>query len=330
LLKAEYSTRMTMGLPVFHGTIKDWMLHWTEFVAAPTIRPSTRAGYRHKLQSYILPELGHKRLERLSGEDINAFKTRLRARGLSANSVSAVLRILSSAFSEAVRRGFLNSNPCDGRFPKSVRGGPKALSLAAQRTLEAAAWEEPGCSPVILGLYTGMRIGEISALMWEDIDLEAGFIHVHGTLQRVCSPGIKSEVVVGPPKSIHSRRSIPIATRLSAYLKRCLAESTGSGPVVTCEGRAAEPRVIRYRFARLLEKAGMSHMSFHSLRHTFSTRCLERGADVAALSALLGHSSIKLTLDTYTASMPGHRRTAMAALDDLIPAALNPRHRSHR
>lgn len=164
-----------------------------------------------------------------------------------------------------------------------------------------------------------MRIGEICALKWEDIDFDSSIIHVKRTKQRICLPddsGNKTQIIETAPKTPNSNRFIPISLKLKKSLLMWKNES--QSPFVIANGdHAIEPRTVSYRFEQMKQQFGLRDVSFHSLRHTFATRCVELGVNIAAISSLLGHSSIKLTLDTYTSSFLEENRIAIKKLDEL-------------
>ncbi|WP_339099593.1 hypothetical protein IGL98_001467 [Enterococcus sp. DIV0840] len=192
--------------------------------------------------------------------------------------------------------------------------------MSEQKKLEHVAFKEKGCSAIILALYSGLRIGEISGLKWSDVDFENNTICVSRTIFRVNSQtneGNKTEVLIGNPKTYQSYRVVPLAENLKQYLLTKKAISC-SNHVISCKNKMTEPRVIRYRFKKVVEEAGIRNIHFHSLRHTFATRCLENRVDISSLSKLLGHNSAKMTLDTYADSLFESRRKAMYKIDQLM------------
>jgi len=170
-----------------------------------------------------------------------------------------------------------------------------------------------------LSLYTGMRVGEISALRWEDVDLENGLIHVSQTAQRVCleSAGAsKTSVIFGTPKSASSMRLIPLPQTMTDCLKKH-RETAVSEYVITSRRGFAEPRVLQYRLQSLIKKAGITPTRFHALRHSYATRCIELHIDITTLSKNLGHASTKMTFDVYTHASLEHRKEAVQDLNTL-------------
>lgn len=169
---------------------------------------------------------------------------------------------------------------------------------------------------VLMALHTGLRIGELCALTWKDIDLEAGLIHVRGSIQRVKEADgqkNKTKVVLSTPKTADSVRDIPIPPVLSRILKGLKKEA--SLPLLEgARNKWMEPRTLQYRFKRLLKTCGIAYFNFHMLRHAFATRCMELGFDIKSLSEIIGHSDIKVTLNLYVHSSLQQKRQLMGKL----------------
>jgi integrase len=183
-----------------------------------------------------------------------------------------------------------------------------------QRKLEAAAKASGGNDQVsiLLCLYTALRIGEVCALQWDDVDLDTGMLHVRQTLQRVrvaeAGPGApKTRLMFLPPKTESSVRSIPLPPVLVALLRR--HKGTGNSKfVLSCEGGPMEPRTLQYHFKKLLAQAGLRDVNFHTTRHTFVARALEHDMDVKTISEILGHASPVFTMKRYAHSHEEHKR----------------------
>jgi len=291
------------------------------------IKASTYDSYYRIVHNHILPGLGDTPMHRLTMQQIQLFLSNLHSRGLSDGTVNNIFCYLSGVTRNAVKSGALAQDICeDISLPRSRQKAIRAFSLAEQQRLERAALaalrESDGKGiEVMLALYTGMRVGEICALRWSDVDFDNGIIHVNHTLQRLRlhESGAKTGVKMGSPKSNSSRRKIPMSPQLSRLLRE--QHRSTKGEFVVC-GRQefSEPRVLQYRFERILERAQLPRVGFHALRHSFATRCMELNVDVATISKLLGHSSAKLTLDVYTDSLIEHRRAAVCKLDRLAAA----------
>jgi integrase len=317
-LKLKYAGSTECGAR-FCGSLRDYASVWL-LSASEGVKESTRAGYRRILKNHILPALGDRPLNRLAKETLETFAEELKDRGLSGGTRHNVLRLLLHILREAAECGSLDRAVLKGfEVPPAGKSRVPVLSKAEQERLERAAIGSGRDAGVILALYTGLRVGELSALKWEDIDLEEGVLRVRGTVQRLENEGVcgaKTSLCFGPPKTLSSEREIPLSGRLHAYLKELKARAK-SEYVVSCKGSLAEPRVLQYRFHALLKRAGGRRINFHALRHTFAVRCMELHMDVTTLSQLLGHTSVKLTLDVYTDSLMEHKKAEVRLLDSL-------------
>jgi len=322
LLPLKYRYRSHAGKTSgFGGTVADWAACCMEEIVRSDIKQSTYAYYSGMLQNHIMPRLGGRKLCGLTQKDIRIFVDSLTQTGLGPGAVRGVFGLLNRLLTMAVEKGALLVNPCKAiSLPKGTAPNIEALTGTEQKKLEQAALHDKHGISVLLALYTGMRIGEICALKWEDINLETGILHVRRTVQRIaCRDGnSKTKIVFDTPKSEKSNRLIPLPSQLQAILSELYTRSENEY-VVSCRGGFAEPRTVRYRYYRILKKAGIKPVHFHTLRHTFATRCMELRFDVTTLSRLLGHSSVKMTLDIYTDSLLEHKIVSMHMLDRLFP-----------
>ena len=316
-LKQEIAAPLAEGQ--FSSTFGEYVWLWFA-EKAKTIKASTRDNYERSLRNHILPALGERPMPRLNAQDITDFKESLAVKGLSGGTARNILLLLASITKRAALTGAAGCDAClELEMPKRPKRKVEALMLAEQKRLEHAAIHSENGFAAMLALYTGLRIGELCALRWEDVDLNARVLHVNQTVQRLRShnaQGALTAIKIGAPKSESSRRVIPMPECLLPHLRRLRAEAKGEY-VIDCRGGLAEPRVVQYRFERLLHRSGLRRVNFHMLRHTYATRCMELGMDVTTLSKLLGHSSVKMTLDTYTDSLLEHRMQAVKLLDRL-------------
>lgn len=165
---------------------------------------------------------------------------------------------------------------------------------------------------ILLCLYTGLRLGEVCALKWEDLDVDNQIILVSRTVQRLYADGCptKTTLLETSPKSAHSRRELPLP---SVILKLLVCFRNGQ-PYIFGGGKPLEPRTLQYQFKKILEKAELEGRNFHTLRHTFSTNCIEGGTDIKSLSELLGHSDVQITLNRYVHPSMEIKRRHMDAL----------------
>ncbi len=318
-LKLHYSGQNATQ-SVFEGTLNDWTRCWMEEVVRSRIKESTYAYYNSMLQKHILPYLGSQKLVKITVKNVQEFVDNLQKKGLRRNSLRNIAGMLNRVLEGAVKKKLLLANPCTGvELPDRDSIQISALNKSEQKRLENAAQDDQDGIPIMIALYTGMRIGEICGLRWSDIDFDAGTIRVQRTIQRIEDMDKKNgetKMVFGTPKSIRSDRVIPMPQKLYALLREEKDKATGEY-VVSCKGHYAEPRVVRYRYQRIADKAGIKQIHFHGLRHTFATRCIEMQMDIAVISRILGHSSMKMTMDVYLDATLQHKAESIRKLDHL-------------
>lgn len=194
----------------------------------------------------------------------------------------------------------------EGYAPKNP---VQVFTRKEQARLLSSLCRETDCfkSAVLLCLYTGLRLGELCALRWEDIDFENQIIMVSRTVQRLYAEGQQTKTVLleTPPKSVHAIRAIPVPAAALAVLGRLKNKKE----YVFGGSKALEPRTMQNHFRKILKESGIEYKNFHTLRHTFSTNCIEGGTDVKSLSEMLGHSDVQVTLNRYVhPSMDTKRR----------------------
>jgi len=188
---------------------------------------------------------------------------------------------------------------------------PGDESLARLESFLLQNIEDEARLGTLLTLHTGLRLGELCAITWRDIDLEEGLIHVRGNLQRVKTYGIqgkKTQLMLQSPKTLDSARDIPIPPTLIGIFtanKKDPTKPLVGGP----RGGWMDPRTMENRFKRMLEECGIGHFNFHMLRHAFASRCMEKGFDIKTLSEILGHSDTRTTSNLYV--HPSMRRKKM-------------------
>lgn len=167
---------------------------------------------------------------------------------------------------------------------------------------------------VVLCLYTGLRLGELCALQWKDLDFEGMTLNVERTVQRVAVQGCQTKTILleTDPKRESSKRVIPV----TAEILKLLLPFKGTQTYVFGGRKPFDPRTMQYRFQRMLKEEGIDSRNFHILRHTFATNCIESGMDVKALSEILGHSDVKITLNRYVHPTMGLKRKQLGMLTD--------------
>ncbi|MCA5012205.1 MULTISPECIES: tyrosine-type recombinase/integrase [unclassified Enterococcus] len=309
LVKAETLKSDVLQI-TYDGTLGDWLKLWLETIVKPRVKLSTYNGYKSKVQLHILPHIGAILLKELLPTDIDQWLLQLNKQ-LSSSSVHAVHRVLKNALSQALKQELISKNPTLMiELPKLEKQRVKAFSKQQQKMIKVATIKEEKYLPILIALETGMRIGEISALRWTDIDFSEKTIHIQRTLQRLQVGLGKTALIEGTPKTFQSERVLPLSNQLKEYLTE-VKKTSHSPYVVGIKDSCTEPRTITYRFKKLQEELNITPLPFHSLRHTFATRCLELGVNIATISSILGHTSTKMTLDVYTSSFMQDERKAM-------------------
>lgn len=315
-LKLQYSS--VASRRTYSGPFSGWMRYWLEDNRS-SFKESTYVSYRRKVTLHILPALGDKDLGRMTGTDISRFITELANKGLSSSTINTIYCILSSAIKKAADDQVIASNICIGiTLPKIAKKRVRALTNDEQKRLEHVARTDKYGDAIILALYTGLRIGELCALEWSNVDLKNGTIFIEKTMQRLTSfeNNKKTKIVFGSPKSEASIRLITLPSHITQMLCE-MKKQAQSEYVISCKGSFTEPRTLLYRLQRMAEKAGVRPLRFHALRHTYATRWIEMNLHVSTLSHNLGHASTRMTMDIYTDSLPEHETRAAAALDKL-------------
>ena len=305
--------------PITELTVKELSEEYMT-VKVMQLKESTVANYRMKLETHILPALGDYSVRDVKAQNIYAFMEKLRTKGLSERYIADNTVLLRSLLRYASVTYGVRNTAERLIMPKKAKPEVKLLSESEQERLKDYVERHETLSTIGIAvcLYTGIRIGELCALQWKDINLEKRTLTVRKTIQRIQTPdnAKRTKLVITEPKSQSSIRIIPIPG--------CLAEKLGSyvgkeeDYILSGSSKPFEPRTMQNRFARILKNANLPSVHFHSLRHAFATRCIALGFDVKTLSEILGHSSVELTLNRYVHSSMDRKK---ACTDKLTWAA---------
>jgi len=321
--------QMDLGIFVEPTTIslEDYVKRWLRDAARPRVSSRTADGYKALLDRYVVPPLGHQRLDRIQPLDIQEVYGQMQASGLSARVVRHTHAALHNALKQAVKWGLLSRNPSDFvELPKVPHKEYRVLSPEeAARFLKVAATKPHGLI-FELALWTGMRPEEYLALQWSDIDLSKGTARIRRALVRH-----KKTVQFEEPKTARSRRTVylpqPIAQKLKAHKRKQAAEKLkfkgtwGPYDLVFCsvEGTPLSIPNLTYRYFRpILTAAGLPQIRLYDLRHSCATLLLVADENPKVVSERLGHSTVVLTLDTYSHVIPTMQQAATARLEKLI------------
>lgn len=267
------------------------------------VKKSTISSYLLLLENHLLPEFGNQNT--ITEDEAQAFVFKKLESGLSKKTIKDMLIVLRMVLKFGAKHKWLNYQPFDIQFPTERKQQQlEVLSKAQQKTImqyikNNFTFRNLG---VYLCLSTGMRIGEVCALTWEDIDIANGVIHINKTIQRIYNIDEhtrKTELIIDTPKTKNSHREIPISSDLLKLVKPFKNIVNSSFYVLTNEATPTEPRTYRNYYNNLMEEIGMPKLKFHGLRHSFATRCIESNCDYKTVSVLLGHANISTTLNLY-------------------------------
>jgi integrase len=344
------------GIPVAaqKATVEEYLTYWLHNVSRLKVRPTTFVCYESLTRNYLIPKLGKKSVARLTARDIRTFlvqtaaacqccaqgkdaarrarNQRCCAKGRCCKSVPSdrtvrfLLVLLSSALQHAVREDELPRNVARNVVLSTGRSKDiEPLSIEEGRHLLAAARGDRLWAVYELAVRLGLRRGELLGLRWRDVDLVAGVVHVRQNLQRV-----GGELLITETKTQRSTRKLalpdPCVTALRARRATQLADRLAAGErwtssdlvFTTRYGTPIEPRNLNRSFAVLCKNAGLRQVRLHDLRHTCASLLHEQGADARTIMEVLGHSSIRVTLDIYTFVRLETQRAAIDRVGDAL------------
>ena len=284
------------------------------------VAASTYAKYEKVLNKHIKAQLGGLRTESISTAVVARFSdTLLTEQGLSPKTARDILTILGSILKYAQKKIGSKMQNVEIIYPKCTKKEMRVLTHAEQKKLVTFLLSDMDEYKfgILLALLTGIRIGELCALRWNCFSFEERCIRVRATMQRLANcenPQCNTKVMISNPKSSTSARLIPL-TDIAVSLCKRFCPSNASAFVLTGDSeRYCEPRKLQYRFSKITEELGLHGVHFHSLRHTFATRCVEVGFEIKSLSEILGHASPKITLERYVHSSIELKRDNMKKL----------------
>ncbi len=292
-------------------TVEKWVNIWFELYSKPNIRENTQEYYRRFIDLHIIPHIGSIKLTKLTSRDIQKMYNDVREHGrtrkeqkdkspgLSSSYVRGIHTMLHNCLGRAVKEKLIPSNPCDDCIPPKIQ--KKEMKILKPEDMAAYLREAENRSVLpmfFLVLCTGLRRGEISALQWEDLDIERKILTVNKQAAAAKGGGVK----VVPPKTDTSVRQISVSQQVIDLLKQ-EHEKHPDNPIMfpsPVNGGMWYPDAINRLHQRILKSAGLEHIRLHDLRHTFASVALQNGVDIKTVSSMLGHFDAGFTLRTYT------------------------------
>lgn len=275
--------------------------------------------YLLTLHSHLLPKFGFMVI--ITEEDVQRFVIEKCASGLAKKTVRDIVAVLRAIVKFGGKQGIFPFSEWEIAYPTVFEPRPiQTMSLEHQRILMRHLLQHPNSQNigVLLSLCTGMRIGEVCALKWEDVDFTHVTIRVKYTIGRIynCEKKV-TERTISSPKTKNSYREIPISRPLCRALKIVRSQSQ-SLYVVGISSGPKEPRAYRDYYNRLLKRLSLPPLVFHGLRHTFATRCIESQCDYKTLSVILGHSNITTTLSLYVHPNLSQKKRCIERMSDYL------------
>lgn len=321
--------RLDAGMPVLDArrNTADFLTYWAREILPGTISASTLDGYRYIVRRDIVPYIGHVPLATLGPEHVHVMLRALEARGLSPRTVAYARAVLRRALRLAERWGMVSRNSAAlVDAPRQRRRETDYLSLAQVRALVEAAHGDRLGALYVLAVTTGLRRGEALALLWPDVDLDAGTVQVRASLKRVRGQGL----VRDEPKTRNSHRTVPLpeltVTMLRRQRLRQRAEALAAGWAwsedgylfTTPLGMPLDPSNLTGRWHLFCAGAGIGRVRYHALRHTAATMLLTEGVPLAVISKTLGHAGLAITADIYASVVPQLQRDAADAMQRVL------------
>lgn len=304
----------------------EWLNIWLNNYIKHSAKERTYIRYGQLIRTHIAPKIGDMGVNDLTPIVLQSFVTELlnsgndkTGKGLSANTVNAIISVMQNSLRTAHMLGYAKEYTANMiKRPKLKERKIECFTLAEQKKIETYVLNsgKDKLFGIVLCLYTGLRIGELLALTWDDIDFGKGLLFVSKTCHDG-NDGINHIRIIDSPKTIHSRRVIPLPKQILSLLKGVKKRSKCEY-IIADSDKPVFVRSYQRTFELLLKKLNIPHKGFHSLRHTFATRAMECGMDVKTLSELLGHKNATITLNRYAHSLLEHKVDMMNRLGKLL------------
>lgn len=315
-------------------TLGEWLDEYMRTYKKPHVRPATYNNYSVKVNNHIKPAIGHYKLKALRQDIIQKFVNGLSEKGLSPSTVTDIYKLLRNALETAIDDGIIARNvSCRVKLPKMSKPKINVLTIEQQNAFVEQAKKTYMGTMHIFDLCTGMRLGELLGLKWNDIDFPSNELHVQRTVYKSKDPDTTNsrwQLYFGDPKTEASVRTIPLNETAVKVLADVFEQQNQNkiragtayedNDLVFCTqlGRPLDPNNMRRTFYSICDKIGIKDMHPHCLRHTFATRGAENNVDVRVMQRLLGHSNIQETADTYTHVLSGLKRDEVMKLESTV------------
>lgn len=309
--------------------LEELVYEWLYVNHKDEIKPRTLLRYECLLKNYILPHFKDEEIDNIKPRDIQRWINVIKEdvsprtnRHLSSSSLNTIIAILKLIFGYAYDFEIITINPMSRikRIPHKEESSIKAFTRDEQVKIEnyIERLDDNEYFPYILALYTGLRLGELLALTWKDINLKSSIINVNKTIYKYPEKDNKWIYITDSPKSKNSVRDIPMPSFIKDELRVLKKNRKSNYVIVKKDGSRINEKLLVYRYHMLLKRARVRYLSFHCLRHTFATRALENGIDIKTLSEILGHANAATTLNIYTHSLLKYKKQQIRKMKRLI------------
>lgn len=288
---------------------KDWIYTWL-LEKKDYIKESTYANYSNNIFNHIIPKLGNYYLNELNHKVIQDFLLELSKNGrkdnnggLAEKTIKDITIIIKGSIKKGINEDKIKHIELTFNYPKDNKENKLyVLTKREQNKITNYVLENINSRNIglLISLYSGIRIGELCALRWEDVDFKKNCLTINKTIQRVYIKDKDkniSKVIITTPKTKNANREIPINKDFLEILKK--VKSDKKHYILTGNEKYIEPRTYRKYFNKILAELRIKHFNFHSLRHTFATNCISLGVDYKTVSELLGHANVNITLNLY-------------------------------
>ena len=309
--------------------LKEWLDIWLNKYTKFAVKLRTYERYKYIIAKHINPKLGEFDLDNLSAVKLQDYVLSelesgnlISSKGLANNSVIGIVNVLKSALKLAKSLEICAVDNSDKiKLPMATEKPVTAFEKWEQEKLEkyCLSSNKTNYLGIVICLYTGIRLGELLPLTWNDIDFKSGIMTISKTAYRIKQNG-KPQVIIDKPKTKNSSRLIPLPKQLLEILKRARRISKSDFVLSTRTGGIVGTRAYQKTYERILKKLNIPYKNFHSLRHTFATRAIEMGMDVKTLSEILGHKNPVITLQRYTHSMLSYKTEMMNKMGKMLNA----------
>ena len=327
--KKDSKIEKTSKKMTFDDVFQEWLKYKQNF-----IKQSSYNKYFNLYNNYISRTLKDIYLDDVSNSMFQEavisminLKNKRTKKKLSSSTIKSIVYVIKSTVLFAQKQGYIKAFCLQIEIPSNEAKNIQVLSRNEQNILEfhTRLKLDTISLAILVCLYSGLRIGEICALRWEDIDLNNKYIVVNKTVQRIQQIQVpyratKTILTVTPPKTDKAIRKIPISSVLYSILSKYYEQNYRSSKhyvLVNKNNDMIDPRSIQYQFKELIKKIKITQITFHGLRHTFATRCIELGMDIKTLSEILGHSNVSTTMNIYVHSTEQQKKNQMELLSQL-------------